>query len=203
MSSETTSHSLLDALRQGDSKSWHDFVHLYGPLVYSWCRGAALSPEESRDVSQEVFAAVAGSIKRFRPQGSAASFRRWLKTITLNRCRDFHRRRREVAAGGSTALEVLANVAAESDSPAVASDPRERAEESYLLRRAAEMVREQFEETTWKAFYLAVIESRTTAEVAKALDISCGAVRIAKCRVLARLRQRVPDLLGEDGADSQ
>ena len=195
MTPATTSLSLLESVRQGDSQGWSDFVHLYAPLVYNWCRGAALSPEESRDVSQDVFIAVAQTINRFQIQSSNASLRRWLKTITLNRCRDFHRRQKEIATGGSTALNVLVNIADESMPTDEDVDSDNPAEKSFLLRRAAEMVCSQFEERTWRAFYGVVIESRSTADVAADLGISPGAVRIAKCRVLSKLRQRLPELL--------
>ncbi|MEM6472390.1 MAG: sigma-70 family RNA polymerase sigma factor [Planctomycetota bacterium] len=195
MNAKTTSLSLLEAIRQGDADGWNSLVHLYGPLVYSWCRCAALSPEESRDVSQDVFGSVAQSIDRFRSQERTASFRRWLKTITLNRCRDFHRKHKEVARGGSTAMHLLANLPDQQFDSVQPHMSEDTAEQSFLLRRAAEMVRTQFEEKSWQAFHQVVIHSRAVNDVAADLDISPGAVRIAKCRVLAKLRQCLPELL--------
>jgi RNA polymerase sigma-70 factor (ECF subfamily) len=53
------------------------------------------------------------------------------------------------------------------------------------------LVRGNFEDTTWRAFWLTVVEEQTAADAAAQLGLSAGAVRIAKSRVLKRLRQEV------------
>jgi RNA polymerase sigma-70 factor (ECF subfamily) len=47
---------------------------------------------------------------------------------------------------------------------------------------------DEFEESTWQAFWLTVIENRTAPEAAACLEMTPNAVRIAKWRVLSRLR---------------
>jgi RNA polymerase sigma-70 factor (ECF subfamily) len=62
-----------------------------------------------------------------------------------------------------------------------------------LLLKALESIRGDFHEQTWQAFWRVVVEGRTAAEVSVDLSMSPGAVRVAKSRVLARLRRELGD----------
>jgi RNA polymerase sigma-70 factor (ECF subfamily) len=79
--------------------------------------------------------------------------------------------------------------------------PPEDASSTDMLRstyrRAAQMLRERFEEPTWQAFWRVAIERDKTADVAADLGLTVNAVRKAKARVLRRLREEFGDLLDE------
>lgn len=64
-----------------------------------------------------------------------------------------------------------------------------------IMQRAMKMVRVEFEESTWQAFWRSAIEEHKTADIAADMDVSTAAVRQAKYRVLRRLRQVLADLL--------
>lgn len=66
--------------------------------------------------------------------------------------------------------------------------------ERELMRRAAEIVRQDFESHTWQAFWRSVVEGHAAADIAADLNMTPGAVRQAKFRVLARLRETIGDL---------
>jgi RNA polymerase sigma-70 factor (ECF subfamily) len=57
------------------------------------------------------------------------------------------------------------------------------------------LIRSEFEERTWRAFWGVAVDDRPAAEVAAELGMSPGAVYIAKSRVLRRLREEFRDLL--------
>jgi RNA polymerase sigma-70 factor (ECF subfamily) len=63
-----------------------------------------------------------------------------------------------------------------------------------LLRQALESIRGEFHERTWRAFWGVVVEGRSTADVAADLDMKPGTVRVAKSRVLLRLRRELGDV---------
>jgi RNA polymerase sigma-70 factor (ECF subfamily) len=75
----------------------------------------------------------------------------------------------------------------------------EEAEDNHayrqLFHRALELIQREFEERTWQAFWRVVVAGQSPQEVAEALAMSPGAVRVAKCRVLHRLRQELGDLV--------
>src|SRR5438067_2522351 len=63
------SPSLLLRVQANQAGAWERLVELYAPLVYHWCRRAQLGPEDTADLFQEVFRAVAGHIAEFRRDG--------------------------------------------------------------------------------------------------------------------------------------
>ncbi|HJT78637.1 MAG TPA: sigma-70 family RNA polymerase sigma factor [Gemmataceae bacterium] len=187
-----TSRSLLDRARADDAAAWDRLVGLYAPLVLHWCRRWGLREEDAADVFQEVFQAVATHLAGFRKEAPGDTFRGWLRTITHNKVRDhFRRRGREPGGvGGSEAQRRLAQIPAP---PEEESADDERAEQG-LFHRALELIRGEFEERTWQAFWRTAVEGGAAHDVAAELGMSPGAVRVAKSRVLQRLREELGDL---------
>jgi RNA polymerase sigma-70 factor (ECF subfamily) len=66
--------------------------------------------------------------------------------------------------------------------------------ERRLFRQALAEVRARFHERTWRAFHGTVVDGRSPADVGAELGMSAGAVRVAKSRVLQRLRAELGDL---------
>ena len=66
--------------------------------------------------------------------------------------------------------------------------------ESRLRDRAAELVRAEVHIKTWQAFWETDIAKHSAIDAAKKLDMTVGAVRVAKCRVLARLNATILSL---------
>ncbi len=193
-SSTGTARSLLDRARSHDPAAWERMVVLYAPLVLRWCRGWGLRDDDAADVFQEVFQSVAMHLAAFRRDRSGDTFRGWLHTIARNKVNDFFRRkeREPTGVGGSEARDMLAQLPQEL--------PREERNadeaESEILHRALEMIQREFETRTWQAFWQTAVEGRATADVAADLSMTPGAVRVAKSRVLHRLRTDLGDLIG-------
>jgi RNA polymerase sigma-70 factor (ECF subfamily) len=176
-----------------DGDAWRQLAELYGPMVYAWCRKAGLNEAEVADVSQNVFLSVFRGVKQFRREGPRDSFRGWLWRITRNEVLMLLRRRaKEVqAAGGTDAHQAMHAVPEFLGSEDVPSDT---VTDIVLLRRAIMLLRDEFEEHTWRAFWRATVDGRSAPDVADELDMTPVAVRQAKHRVLKRLR----DFLSED-----
>lgn len=186
---ESTSTSLVARVMAHDPSAWERFVKLYGPSVFQWCRRAGLSFHDAADVVQEVFAAVAAHIQDFHPQRAQGSFRSWLWTITRNKVRDHHRRlAAHIPAQGGTAAQ---QQAAQIPEPLSESAARPDTGQAVLIQRALELLRAEFEERTYQAFWRMAVEHRSAAEVAAELGMTNRAVRQAKYRVLCRLRQEL------------
>jgi RNA polymerase sigma-70 factor (ECF subfamily) len=192
-SSSATSRSLLAAVQADEADAWGRLVHLYAPLVRHWCRGKGLQDQDLADVFQEVFQAVVVYIHGFRKEQAGDTFRGWLRRITQNKLHDHFRRlgREAPGVGGSSAQERLAQVP---DPPALADEASADDGEARLLARALNLIRGEFEERTWAAFWRTAVEGRPARDVAADLGMSPGAVRVAKSRVLHRLRAELGDL---------
>jgi RNA polymerase sigma-70 factor (ECF subfamily) len=181
---------LLERVRGRDFAAWVRIVTLFEPLVHRWCQAWGASREDAEDVAQEVFVAVSSSLDNFQRQGEG-SFRAWVRGITRNKLLEHCRRQKGhlAAPGGSTAHQALQK------HPDPLSAEEEAQESSLLYHRVLDLIRSEFEERSWQAFWLTAVEGRATDVVAGQLNMSATAVRVAKCRVLARLRAEAGDLI--------
>ena len=178
-------------LRGQDNDAWERLCDLYMPLIFSWCRRAGIQGDDSADIVQEVFRAVFRGIAEFRYRRSGDTFRGWLRTVTRNKICDYfrHESRQPTAVGGTEAHIRFMEVAEiePSDSP-------DAGPVVTLIHRVLALIRPEFENTTWQAFWLVAVEDRSAAEAAEQLEMTVGAVRQAKYRVLRRLREELGDV---------
>jgi RNA polymerase sigma-70 factor, ECF subfamily len=194
---QVTSLTMLERARAKDPAAWQRMVSLYQPLVRHWCARAGLGAEDNEDATQEVFVSASVNLPGFRRDRPGDTFRGWLRVITRNAILAHFRRHkgRPAAEGGSEALQRLQAVA---DQPGVEEED-EADQLDALHRRALELVRPAFEEKTWQAFYLSVVEGRASAAVAAELGMTPANIRQARSRVLRRLKQELGEV-AEDGA---
>jgi RNA polymerase sigma-70 factor (ECF subfamily) len=186
MAMSTTSISLLARLRQpGDDQAWQRFVSFYAPLLYHWAKKTGLPAGEIEDLVQDVFATLITRLPQFDYDGGQ-SFRGWLRTIIVNRCRDWFRRRENQPHGAPRETW--------DGSPDIAEWLAENEYRTQLASRALDLMRQEFEESTWRACFECVVNDRPAAEVARELGLTVNAVYVAKSRVLRRLRQELDGL---------
>jgi RNA polymerase sigma-70 factor (ECF subfamily) len=190
-----TSLTLLQRLLDNEPEAWRTMVGLYTPLLFHWCARGGVRGADAEDVVQEVLQVAASRLPKFRRERAGDSFRAWLCGITRNMLRMHFRRtnRQPQASGGTGAFSELEDVAG----PAATGSPEEDppSELEALRRRALELVRGQVAERTWRAFWLTAIEGHAPAEVAANLGVSPTAVRMAKSRVLHRLKEQFGELI--------
>jgi RNA polymerase sigma-70 factor, ECF subfamily len=182
----STSHSLLKDLQtSSEGDCWEKFVRLYTPVLGMWAERLGLAPNDAQDLVQDVFAHLVRKIGLYRREENAR-FRDWLRTVLTNRYRELARKRK-------LAMASLNPVDAVSD------DPLETFWEieyrKLLVAKALEFVRDRFEDRTWKAFWLTTVDGRSPADVAETLEMSVGAVYVARSRVLAKLRGEFEEFL--------
>lgn len=178
----TTSASLLERLRQpGEEEAWERFLALYTPLLYYWACRFGLQPEDVSDLVQEVLLALVRKLPEFVYDPNR-SFRSWLRRILHNKCCDFVRRRK-----ANPVHEKLHGLEALVD-PAAIDSYWESEYREHLVGRALELIRVDFQESTWKAFWAVVVDDLSPGEAADKLGIRVDAVYTAKSRVLRRLR---------------
>ncbi len=187
----TTSATLLERVRlRTDSAAWDRFVKLYTPFLYHCGTRLGLAEADAADAVQDVFLVLLDKLPTFQ-YSQDGSFRAWLRTVTVNKCRERFRKRHETAAGGSDpGLSQFAD----------AADSDEFWNVEYrqqLVARALEIMQAEFEPTTWQACWQTTVEDRPAADVAAELGITINAVYVARSRVLRRLREELRDLLDE------
>lgn len=188
--SPLTRASLLVQIRDGSNHdAWQEFVKLYGPIVYGFARKRGLQDADAADLMQDVMRSVSSAIGRLDYDRNQGTFRGWLFTITRNKVFNFlsARRTRPQGSGDSATNRML-------ESHADANDGSDEWETDYQRRLAAlamERVKSEFQENTWRAFWLTAVAGVAVAEVSREVGLSNGAIYVAKSRVLARLKAEV------------
>jgi RNA polymerase sigma-70 factor (ECF subfamily) len=196
--SPATRQSLIVKLRDpADSGAWGEFVALYEPLIYRLARRKGLQDADAKDLCQEVFRAVAGSVDRW--DADRGSFRGWLSAIARNLMINFLRRGgRQLRGSGATSVQDLLEAHPAGDPSATALFDHEY--KRQLFQSAASEVKSEFAPATWQAFWQTAVEERVPARVAAELGLSVGSVYVARCRVLARIRRCV-ERMSQDSSD--
>jgi RNA polymerase sigma-70 factor (ECF subfamily) len=186
---ETTSVNLLRRLRSSaDDSAWMRFTELYVPLIFYWGRQHGLDSNDASDLVQDVVSTLVIKLPDFE-YDAQKRFRGWLHTVTLNRARDWQRlHKQRPDTGRSSFMERLP----ETSLPDLFDEVEYRA---YLVERARRLIAAEFEPLTWDACWRYVTEDLSAEQVAAELGISANAVRVAKCRVLKRLREELEGLL--------
>jgi RNA polymerase sigma-70 factor (ECF subfamily) len=190
----TTRVSLLLRLRDSqDHAAWLEFVSLYEPTTYRLLRRQGLQDADAQEIVQQLFMAVSRNIDRWDPSKERGSLRGWLRRVTRNLVINWlkQRQRRVVATGDSNLQAMLDMLPDESEPETIEFDLELR---RATFHRAAERVQGELRPATWQAFWETAVSGTSIADAAKKLEMTVGAVRVAKCRVLARLQTVVKEL---------
>jgi RNA polymerase sigma-70 factor (ECF subfamily) len=182
---DTTPSSLLERVRKpNDPEAWRKLVELTTPLLFAWAYRAGLRDHDAADLVQDVLAIMVAKLPTFE-YDRERSFRGWLRTVTTNKLLERRRRRTlETLPFDDARLDELVD-------PAALEPFWEDEFRQKLVARALELMRAEFQPTTWKACWEHVVSNRPAAEVAVELGMSVAAVYVAKGRVLRRLRQEL------------
>lgn len=185
-----TRPSLLFRLRdRRNHDAWSEFLQIYEPVIYRVAKRFQMQDADAREIVQEVLLRVSSAIDRFDPDGNG-TFRGWLSQTTRRVAVDRFRRLvgRDVAVGGPT--RALANVIEDNNQLEIEFDLEHRRQ---LFRCATNMVRPTVSPTSWSAFWETAVADRPVKEVALAIGLTEGAVYVARCRVLKRIREFIED----------
>jgi len=188
---QTTRPSLLLQIRDAqDLQAWTQFAEIYAPLIHRFAGRNGLQSADASDLTQEVMSAVAKSIGNFEYDPKVGRFRSWLFTVARNQMHAlYHRQRRQPKGSGDSGVQqVLANqILDDGELQRLWDDEYEQ----RLFDWATDIVRSHFTGPTWQAFWQTAVQNRPVPEVAADLELTVGAVYIAKSRVLARLKAQI------------
>ena len=191
MSPLETRKSLIVRLKNEQNEfAWRDFVCSYEGFLNQLARRQGVPERHLPDVTQQILLTIAKSIDGWKDDGNAASFRRWLSAVSRNVVIRFMSRERKQTGGvgGSDLVAVLQNVVDKPDEQHV------RQYEHELIVWAAEQVRHEFLESSWRAFWATVIDERPVDDVAVELGVTAGSIYMSRSRIMAKIRKKVAEV---------
>ncbi|MGL4550119.1 MAG: RNA polymerase sigma factor [Gemmataceae bacterium] len=190
-----TSASLLERLRVSpDDDDWSRLVGLYTPLIRAWLARHGLPRQDADDLTQNVLTVLVRRLPDFERNPRPGSFRRWLRTITVNVLRDFWRAEKGRPRAG-LGDDVNALIDQLEDPESGLSRQWDVEHDRHVTGQLLEQIRGRFEPTTWEAFHRVALLGEPAADVAAALGVSVNVVFISRSRVLSRLRQEGAGLI--------
>lgn len=190
---DETRQSLLRRAQAGETAAWKELTELYRPLILAWLNRQGVPARDLEDLGQEVLLSVVKQLPGFQHSGHRGAFRSWLRTIVCSRAADYWRAGdARPRAGGGASAAALQQVA---DPGSELNRQWDEEHDRYLIQCLLDMVEEEFEPVTLRAFRRLALDGVSGAEAARELGLSVAAVYVAKSRVLARIRQEAEGLI--------
>ena len=187
-----TSESLILRIRDPqDALAWSQFMAIYQPVVYRVSRRRGLQHADAEDLCQQVFLSVAKAVENWHAQPEGPRFRNWLGRVTRNAILNaMTRTKPDRGTGSASVQDLLLDIPDCGDmTTALLNESRMEA-----FRWAARQVQTEFSASTWTMFHETTIGGRSIADVAKTLGSSSGAVYVARCRVMQRIKDKVNEV---------
>jgi RNA polymerase sigma-70 factor (ECF subfamily) len=173
---------LIERYVRGDRSAFDELVRLYQGRVAGLAYRLLGWSGDVEDVVQEVFLAVLRNLGRFRGQ---SSFKTWLMTITVNKCRSWRRKH---------LLKLKLLEISGFYSPA----PQPSAEQGMMDREAYGRVRRTLNELSMRhreVVVLHYLEEMSIEEIAKILGLRRNVVDVRLSRARAQLKTKLTDLI--------
>jgi RNA polymerase sigma-70 factor (ECF subfamily) len=191
---DETRQSLLFRAQTGEENAWKDLTDLYRPLILGWLNRQGVPPRDLEDLSQDILLTVVKHLPTFQHSGNRGAFRSWLRTIVCSRTADYWRAvdPGSQADGGSGATVALQQI---EDPDSDLNRQWDEEHDRYVLNCLLDLVEEEFEPLTLKAFRRLALDGASGAEAAEELGMSLAAVYVAKSRVLQRIRREAEGLI--------
>jgi RNA polymerase sigma-70 factor, ECF subfamily len=123
MTDQSETSAIIAQCLQGDQTGFAQLYDRFAPGTYRLCYSLLLNRQDAEDVMQEAFVYAFKNLRRF--DENRASFKTWLYTIAVSRCRNTYRRKRFALIDFSHLLQL--NIAG----------PKSETPEAALARRDA------------------------------------------------------------------
>lgn len=188
-----TRYSLLARMADpADAAAWSEFMQIYRDAIYRYSRSRGLQDSDALDVVQNVLVITHQAIGEWHPSGQPGAFRNWLVQTAHRVCLRTLRNkgRSDQAVGGSDGIQHL-HLAPHADRT---PDADEADWQRWAFCWAAGQIQTEVAPVTWNAFWLSAVEGRSPEETAQRTGLRVGSVYTAKCRVIAKIRDRVQEL---------
>lgn len=199
----STKPSLLQkAKRDQSSEAWFQLNAIYEPLIAGWIARTGIRESDVGDIAQDVMLTLAKELANFDHNGRVGAFRKWLKLITINRCRRYwDTNKRQIAfnkpldtESGAIFLDGL------EDPSSDISKLWDQEYDSYVLGRMVQLVEKEFDKRDYDIFRRNTLDGESAKAIANELGISVGNIYKIKFRVLSRLKDVASGLLDQPAA---
>ncbi len=179
---------LVRSVRRGDKGAFGQLFHRYHKRIFNIAMHVLQNESDAADVTQEVFVRVYHSISTLK---SDAAFVTWLKTMTINRCRDILRKRkREKLDSLDSGVENSDGDSFHIELPDWSSNPERRYDKKLMqetVRRAIGSLSPAYREVV-VLFY---VDGSDVAAITRMLNCPEGTVKSRLSRARSELKRKL------------
>jgi RNA polymerase sigma factor (sigma-70 family) len=174
---------------------WERFHAAYSQILRGMAAGFRLAPEEGDDVLQEVWSEVSARLPQLDWQrcGLGAGLRAWLYTLVRNKSIDLIRKRLR----RRTETDACANALALVDPRPGPADQWDQPCDWELLRLLVGELQDEISAENYRFLTLRLLESRSLAEAAEALNLPKQLLKHRQKYLLRKLRGKLRLYWGE------
>jgi RNA polymerase sigma-70 factor (ECF subfamily) len=184
---ELNEKALIEGAREGDRRAQQSLVRLYEQRIYGHILRLVKNTEDARDILQDTMVRALTQINQYNP---AHSFAGWLFRIATNKALDHLRRRRIEFRTFAYDEEVTI------DSVANGSAPGDEAIARKLDWETVEACMEKLDPRYRTALFLRYKDDLSYKEIAEALEIPMGTVKVLLHRGREELKRLVRKEVG-------
>lgn len=190
----TTRASLLVRIKdRNDSASWQEFDGIYRPMLHRFARARGIDDAAADDIVQQCMTVIARHIQSFEYDPGKGRFKAWLRTMVNNRVKNLFRDRKDRAAES-------ADFKREQDREAAPDELFDKLWMDEHLRHCLQLIRENVEPDTFKAFQSYVMDEEPADKVCADLGMNMNQLYKIKWRVTQKLGEKMRELLGDESA---
>lgn len=184
MGSDIDLRTIIDRCRRGDALAWEALVRGFQARIYGLALHYVRSPEEARDVAQEIFVRIYEKLGRFE---DSDTFVPWMLRLGRNVCIDHLRRARSRGAGSRIPIDDTPDLPDSRPTPETAASSEE---DRRIVRRALGRLSEPYREM----ILLKEIQGLPLEEIASMLQVPLGTVKSRSSRARLELARAVREL---------
>jgi len=182
---------LLDKIKKGDLQAFEEIVKKYKMNVFNTIYSVMGNIQDADDIMQDVFIKVYNTIGKFKGQ---SSFSTWLYRITVNKCIDELRKRKNKFLSYESELSdeeifKLKNVI--SDEAIDIIDELRKKEIEEILRKTIDLLPEKFR----IVLTLREIDNLSYKEISDVMNVSVNRVKILLFRARQKLKEKLKNVL--------
>lgn len=186
-----TTTTILDRLGDYENHdAWGRLVGRFRRPIASFALQMGVSPRDAEDVAQETLVAFAESFRAGKYDRNRGRLSSWLFGIAHRQALAQRRR----AARHPAAPEKSEGETANPAEIAAATRIWDQLWNRFLLEKALQLAREEFEPGIFRAFELVAVEDAAPSDAAEKLGVSVKAIYNAKHRVAKRVREVIAEL---------
>ena len=179
---------LVLACQAGDKQAFNRLVILYQSRIYNLALNYVKTPEEAKDLAQDIFVTAYRSLPNLR---EATKFSAWLNQLTINHCRNRYRKLQRRGYFTSTSTDdIVVPALLSTDTP---ERNLERDQRINLVRTAIAALPEAEKEI----IILRDLQDFSYDEISETLGLPLGTVKSKLNRARHTLKNKIKHLLSK------